>query len=112
MEKEIFPAIAKDKQLHAMDLEGFWMDVGQPKDYLSGTCLYLSYISSLNDKRIVDPRTNPWVHKGNVMVDPVSARLLSFTNHLSLIVFGEGGRANRLRCGLLVNRLPRSIPPP
>ncbi len=27
--------MAKDKQLYAMDLEDFWMDIGQPKDYLS-----------------------------------------------------------------------------
>jgi len=36
IEKEIFPAVAADHQLHSFDLQGFWMDVGQPKDYLSG----------------------------------------------------------------------------
>ena len=36
IEKEIFPRMASDGQLFAMDLEGFWMDVGQPKDYLTG----------------------------------------------------------------------------
>jgi mannose-1-phosphate guanylyltransferase len=25
-----------------MDLKGFWMDIGQPKDYLTGMCMYLS----------------------------------------------------------------------
>ena len=34
IEKEIFPAMVKDAQLYCMDLEGFWMDVGQPKDFL------------------------------------------------------------------------------
>lgn len=72
IEQETFPAMVADRQLHSMDLEGFWMDVGQPKDYLSGTCLYLSYLTSLNDKNIVDPRQNKWVHKGNVMVDPTA----------------------------------------
>jgi len=38
--------MAAEKQLHWMDLPGFWMDVGQPKDYLSGMCLYLSYLTS------------------------------------------------------------------
>ena len=42
IEKEIFPQIAADAQLHAMDLQGFWMDVGQPKDYLTGMGLYLN----------------------------------------------------------------------
>ncbi|KAI9145691.1 nucleotide-diphospho-sugar transferase [Paraphysoderma sedebokerense] len=42
IEKEIFPAMASQRQLFAMDLEGFWMDVGQPKDYLQGISLYLN----------------------------------------------------------------------
>ncbi|KAJ2118506.1 mannose-1-phosphate guanyltransferase, partial [Coemansia sp. RSA 788] len=42
IEKEIFPQMASDSQLHTFDLEGFWMDIGQPKDFLTGTCLYLS----------------------------------------------------------------------
>lgn len=42
IEQETFPAICEDGQLHSFDLDGFWMDVGQPKDFLSGTCLYLS----------------------------------------------------------------------
>ena len=73
IEKETFPAMVADRQLHSMDLPGFWMDIGQPKDYLSGTCLYLSYLSSQKSKLITDPAQNPWVRGGNVMVDPVSA---------------------------------------
>ena len=42
IEKEIFPKMAADGNLFAMDLKGFWMDVGQPKDYLTGMCLYLA----------------------------------------------------------------------
>jgi NDP-sugar pyrophosphorylase family protein len=38
-------AIVRDGQLHSFDLEGFWMDVGQPKDFLTGTCLYLSHLT-------------------------------------------------------------------
>jgi mannose-1-phosphate guanylyltransferase len=45
IEQEIFPAICADGQLHSFDLEGYWMDVGQPKDFLAGTCLYLSSLS-------------------------------------------------------------------
>ena len=36
--------MASEKQLCAMDLVGFWMDVGQPKDYLLGMSLYLSAV--------------------------------------------------------------------
>lgn len=34
--RQIFPAVAADGRLYAMQLEGYWMDVGQPKDYLTG----------------------------------------------------------------------------
>ena len=31
LEKDVFPQMAAEGKLFAMDLEGFWMDVGQPK---------------------------------------------------------------------------------
>jgi NDP-sugar pyrophosphorylase family protein len=36
IEKEVFPKIAADGKLFAFTLPGYWMDVGQPKDYLLG----------------------------------------------------------------------------
>eukprot|EP01006_Ploeotia_vitrea_P001317 TRINITY_DN104585_c0_g1_i1.p1 TRINITY_DN104585_c0_g1~~TRINITY_DN104585_c0_g1_i1.p1 ORF type:complete len:362 (-),score=32.69 TRINITY_DN104585_c0_g1_i1:497-1582(-) len=42
IEKEIFPAMAGQGQLYAKDLVGHWMDIGQPKDYLTGISLYLA----------------------------------------------------------------------
>lgn len=42
IEKEIFPTMAGEGNLFAMELPGFWMDVGQPKDYLVGIGLYLN----------------------------------------------------------------------
>ena len=36
IEKETFPLITRDKGLFAFTLPGYWMDVGQPKDYLTG----------------------------------------------------------------------------
>lgn len=36
IEKEIFPIMAKEEQLFAFELSGFWMDIGQPKDFLTG----------------------------------------------------------------------------
>jgi mannose-1-phosphate guanylyltransferase len=43
-----FPAMSKDNQLHAMELPGFWMDVGQPKDFLTGVGLYLTSVAKKN----------------------------------------------------------------
>ncbi|KAL9101430.1 MAG: hypothetical protein Q9163_003302 [Psora crenata] len=68
IEQETFPAICKDGQLHSFDLEGFWMDVGQPKDFLSGTCLYLSSLTKRGSKKLCKP-SEPFVYGGNVMVD-------------------------------------------
>lgn len=52
IEQETFPAICKDGELHSFDLEGFWMDVGQPKDFLTGTCLYLTSLAKRNPKKL------------------------------------------------------------
>ena len=40
IEKETFPLICRDGKLFAFTLPGYWMDVGQPKDYLTGACSY------------------------------------------------------------------------
>lgn len=39
IEKETFPLICRDGKLFAFTLPGYWMDVGQPKDYLTGAAL-------------------------------------------------------------------------
>lgn len=41
IEREIFPVMAGENNLYQMSLPGYWMDIGQPKDYLSGVKLYL-----------------------------------------------------------------------
>jgi mannose-1-phosphate guanylyltransferase len=43
-EKEIFPRIVTDEKLYAMVLPGFWMDIGQPRDYITGLQLYLGSV--------------------------------------------------------------------
>lgn len=85
IEKEVFPGMASDKELHAFELEGFWMDVGQPKDFLTGIkffnimeskfcsffvgmCLYLK---SLRQKS-ADLLYNGPGTVGNVLVDPTA----------------------------------------
>lgn len=41
IERAIFPVMASDEHLYQMELPGYWMDIGQPKDYLSGQAMYL-----------------------------------------------------------------------
>jgi len=48
IEKEIFPVMANEGQLYSMVLPGFWMDIGQPKDFLAGTTLYLTHLQETN----------------------------------------------------------------
>ncbi|KIV97142.1 mannose-1-phosphate guanyltransferase, variant 4 [Exophiala mesophila] len=71
IEQETFPAMTRDGQLHSMDLEGYWMDVGQPKDFLSGTCLFLSSLTKKGSKELA-PTSEPYVYGGNVLVDPTA----------------------------------------
>ncbi|KAM0671730.1 GDP-mannose pyrophosphorylase [Ordospora colligata] len=44
IEREIFPAMAVEKELQVFDLKGFWMDIGQPADYIKAQGLYLKHI--------------------------------------------------------------------
>lgn len=44
IEKEIFPEMAKTGNLYTFILKGFWMDIGQPRDFLTGTRLYLHFL--------------------------------------------------------------------
>jgi mannose-1-phosphate guanylyltransferase len=42
--------MAEEGELYAMTLEGFWMDIGQPKDFLLGSSLYLEFLKQSNPK--------------------------------------------------------------
>lgn len=103
IEQETFPAIVKDGQLHSFDLDGFWMDVGQPKDFLSGTCLYLSSLTKHGSKALT-PTTESFIHGGNVMIDP-SAKIgknCKIGPNVTIgpnVVIGDGVRLQR--CVLL-----------
>jgi mannose-1-phosphate guanylyltransferase len=48
-----------------MNLPGFWMDVGQPKDFLTGNALYLNSVSNKTPEKL---HNAPYV-QGNVLVD-------------------------------------------
>lgn len=66
IEKEVFPFMADEGQLFCLELTGFWMDVGQPKDFLTGMCLYLD---SLKSKKTNQLAKGPCI-VGNVILDP------------------------------------------
>ena len=66
--------MALDRELYCMQLSGFWMDVGQPKDFLTGMCLYLD---SLKEKKSAELAAGTGI-VGNVII--VSPR--SFRRHL------------------------------
>merc|ERR1712051_709978 len=66
IEKEVFPVMAEEDQLYCMELQGFWMDIGQPKDFLTGMCMYLD---SLKTKKNNQLSKDPCI-VGNVIVDP------------------------------------------
>lgn len=36
IEREIFPVMAGEQHLYQLELPGYWMDIGQPGDYLIG----------------------------------------------------------------------------
>lgn len=59
--------MAEDGQLHSIDLDGFWMDVGQPKDYLTGIGLYLGSLAAKEPLLLAAPA--PHI-KGNVLIHP------------------------------------------
>ncbi|EPR79893.1 Mannose-1-phosphate guanyltransferase [Spraguea lophii 42_110] len=41
LEKDVFPQMCDNRKLGYFELNGFWMDIGQPADYLIGQNLYL-----------------------------------------------------------------------
>lgn len=65
IEKEIFPKIAAENKLFAMVLPGFWMDIGQPRDYVTGLVLYLGSLRTKSaDKLALGSHI-----VGNVLID-------------------------------------------
>lgn len=68
IEKEIFPVMSEQGELYAMELSGFWMDVGQPRDFLTGMCLYLTSLKQKNSKLLYSGTGTV----GNVLIDPTA----------------------------------------
>lgn len=96
IEKETFPILVEQKQLYSFDLEGYWMDVGQPKDFLSGTVLYLTSLARRHPERLSKEK----YVQGNVLVDPTakihpSALIGPNVTIGPNVVIGEGARIQR-----------------
>jgi mannose-1-phosphate guanylyltransferase len=70
IERIIFPEMAKEQQLYSMDLEGFWMDVGQPPDYLAGMSLYLNHLSHIKSNDLFVNKEKQFHVKDNVIISP------------------------------------------
>lgn len=114
IEKETFPAMVQDGELHCMDLEGFWMDVGQPRDYLTGIGLYLKSLEKRTTGQVVPPTPmsahpvqkkinashGDYTINGNVLIDPtaVIGRNCVIGPNVTIgpnCVLGEGVRITR-----------------
>ncbi|CAG0920107.1 unnamed protein product [Notodromas monacha] len=52
IEKETFPAMVSLGELYAVELKGFWMDIGKPEDFLKGMSLFLGFLSRLKHSDI------------------------------------------------------------
>lgn len=47
MEKEVLPRLAEETQLYCMHLDGYWMNVKKPRDFLQGQALHLAHLASV-----------------------------------------------------------------
>lgn len=103
IEKETFPAICADSKLFAFTLPGYWMDVGQPRDYLTGLGLHLG---SLRRKGGAELTEGPGI-EGNVLIDP-SAKIGTGCKIGPNVAIGKDcviGDGVRIRDAVLLHRV-------
>ncbi|KAF6775933.1 hypothetical protein AHF37_04688 [Paragonimus kellicotti] len=68
IETTVFPSMVSDGELYCLEFCGFWMDIGQPADYLIGMRLYLNH---LYEKKSPELNARSGL-LGNVLVDPTA----------------------------------------
>nr|CAB3249838.1 mannose-1-phosphate guanyltransferase beta-like [Phallusia mammillata] len=68
IEREVFPYMAEESELYCMELKDFWMDIGQPKDFLKGMCMYLTSLKKKSPEKLYK-ESNGVTIVGNVLVD-------------------------------------------
>ncbi|EUB62498.1 Mannose-1-phosphate guanyltransferase beta-A [Echinococcus granulosus] len=66
LELEIFPPMVEDGELYCIEIDGIWMDIGRPKDFLLGMQMYLDHLR--NKGRL--ERHDPPDFIGNVLIHP------------------------------------------
>lgn len=71
MEKEVLPSLAAEEQLYCQKLEGYWMNIKKPPDFLQGTSLYLAYVRKHRPKDLAEAPAGSSLD-GNVLVDPTA----------------------------------------
>lgn len=78
IETEVFPRLAKEQQLYGYESHGFWMDIGEPIDYLAANATILS-----KQKKNIQP--------DSVMIDP-SAKIIKPCNFGKNVAIGADSR--------------------
>ena len=67
IEKEVFPKLASEGKMYSLSLDSFWMDIGQPKDYLEGSIMFMENIEK--DKLFTNKDNDKFTINGNVLAD-------------------------------------------
>jgi mannose-1-phosphate guanylyltransferase len=74
LERDIFPKLAQQGQLRSLYLQGFWKDIGQPKDFLTCIKYYLNFLreqqSSNLDEELILAKGDNII--GNVLIHPTA----------------------------------------
>ena len=73
IERDVFPAVAADKQLYALELPGFWMDIGQVRGVFG-----LSVVLDFSNPSLVQ------THRQNT-----AKRLLAWQQTVSRVCFAD-----------------------
>lgn len=68
LERDLFPQLALEGELYCCSLNGFWMDLGQPKDFLLGTKFYLQHLKDQGSEELAKGDNII----GNVMIHPTA----------------------------------------
>ena len=76
LEKEVFPRLCEEGEVYCMQLKGYWMDIGQPKDYLAGTKMYLAWLKEKKESELA---------KGDNIIGNVIIHSTAQVDHSSVI---------------------------
>eukprot|EP00347_Sterkiella_histriomuscorum_P020276 403338422 len=85
LERDVFPKLAEEGQLFCTPLKGLWMDIAQPKDYITGTKLFLQFLRDQCSDEIAKGDNII----GNVMIHPTAQVDISSVIGPNVVI-GEG----------------------